>query len=180
MDILQHMLRPGQTIEEHIWEIQKRLEHLDRERAGSWNRNRSFLPPTTKENSVTNSSIFTGSAVNPCSQENAGYGENWTYRAFSQIWHEPDCPESGRRYLTLRKVWPTSRRCKLPDYPVEHEIAVIGSEDECVTGFSIDEMESTVERMRQAFHKPALILAEWEHLAEREYIPSKEETASGK
>jgi hypothetical protein len=98
-----------------------------------------------------------------CSQENEGYGDSWEYRVFSQIWLEPDVAESGRRYLTIRKVWPARFHRRLPDYPVDHEISVIGENEETVTGFSIAEMELTVERMRQAFDKPALILAEWQH-----------------
>ena len=29
-----------------------------------------------------------------------GYGKSWSYRVLSQMWTEPDVPESGQRYLS--------------------------------------------------------------------------------
>jgi hypothetical protein len=31
--------------------------------------------------------------------------QGWTYRVFSERYDEPDVLESGRRYLTFRRVW---------------------------------------------------------------------------
>jgi hypothetical protein len=66
--------------------------------------------------------------VGRCSdmQEDDGYERAWGYRVFSQLNTEPDVPESGRRYLTVRKVWPRNEpRGHLPDYPTPDDIAAI-------------------------------------------------------
>jgi hypothetical protein len=32
------------------------------------------------------------------------FGRLWDYRVFSEMWTEPDCPESGRRFLSVHRV----------------------------------------------------------------------------
>jgi hypothetical protein len=112
--------------------------------------------------------VFTGSTSQLCSQENAGYGTDWEYRVFSQIWTEPDVPESGRQYLTIRKVWPPLK-CKLPDYPVPGDISMVGDKEEFPSGFSNEELLITLKRMRSALDKPVLCLAEWQRQVAHPY-----------
>jgi hypothetical protein len=102
--------------------------------------------------------------------EDDGYGKTWTYRVFSQLWDEPDVPESGRRYLSILKVWPRDRRGYLPDYPTPDDIAVIDSEDVSLGGHSIEQILLQIERINQALNKPALILAEWRHLLSTDVV----------
>ena len=42
--------------------------------------------------------------ISPDQRPDDGYGRRWDYRAFSQMWTEPDVAESGRRYLTVHRV----------------------------------------------------------------------------
>jgi hypothetical protein len=104
-----------------------------------------------------------------------GYGRAWEYRVFSQLDTEPDAPNSGGRYLTIRIVWPSfagGHRC-LPLYPTPDDVAVIDHKPHTPSGASSEELMLDIERMIKACDKPALILAEWK---DRESIPVRVQT----
>jgi hypothetical protein len=101
------------------------------------------------------------------------YGTNWEYRVVSQLDTEPDGTNSGKRILTIRRVWPRERYPgSLPDYPVPDDIAMIGHENVRPGGNSKEELRTELMRMERALDKPALILAEWESKIVRRVWPA--------
>ena len=87
-----------------------------------------------------------------------GYGRSWSYRVFSELWTEPDVPETGRRYLTVHRVdW----RHGAPDYPLPEDVIYIEHKPASPCGVTLEVALLDAERILHAFDKPALIKAEW-------------------
>jgi hypothetical protein len=103
------------------------------------------------------------------------YGSGWDYRVISQLNTCPDDGADQRRLLTLRRVWWTKAPCFSP---VPGDVLAIEWEDAASEGHSTAELEVELERMRQTFDKPALILAEWQDVfAELEPEDDESETS---
>jgi hypothetical protein len=91
--------------------------------------------------------------------ENDNYGRGWTYRLFSELWTEPDVPESGKRHLTIRRVyWSEFRPVS---HPIPEDVFAIDHEEAVPEGHTTEEIEVDLERMRKALDEPVMILAEW-------------------
>lgn len=95
-------------------------------------------------------------------QEGDAHGKRcpgWTYRLFSELYTEPDCPESGSRRLTIRRVYWSEYSVPRP---VPEDVFAIEHEEAVPQGHTTEELYVDLERMRLALDQPVLILAEWE------------------
>ena len=88
-----------------------------------------------------------------------GYGRAWSYRVFSVLNTEPDTPHTGHRFLTVHVVHWVER--PPPDYPVPGDVFAIDAQPATPSGELLEDAILDVERIRDAFDKPALIMAEW-------------------
>lgn len=93
-----------------------------------------------------------------------GYGKVWEYRVFSEMWTEPDVPESGKRHLTVHSVCYNVPLSFLGtrDYPLHDDVIYIEAEPASPEGVGLEATLQDAERIMKAFDRPVMIRAEWQ------------------